>query len=189
MSPWLDRHRNTIVTALAAALVVGLIVLLLQHRSGPQPLEIRFDEPTGDSEPIKVYVTGAVQQPGVYPLKDGDRVVDALEMADGPTEDAELIALNLARRLHDEDQVIVPREGQPLTGVAGATAVAQKLDINTASAQLLESLPGIGEVYSQRIVDSRTANGPFETIDDLVDRKLIPRSTFEKIKDQITVGP
>ena len=82
----------------------------------------------------------------------------------------------------------MPRQGPPAAGVAGATATA-KIDINTATAQLLDSLPGIGEVYSQRIVDSRAVNGPFVSIDDLLEREIIPRSTFEKIKDLITVGP
>jgi competence protein ComEA len=186
--PWLERHRSTILTALAAAVVVGLVVLILQHRSGPQPLEIRLDEPPADGQPVEVYVAGAVQQPGVYTLDDGDRVADALEAAGGPAADADLAALNLARRLRDEEQITVPRQGPPAAGVLGATATA-KIDINTATAQLLDSLPGIGEVYSQRIVESRTVNGPFASIDDLLERDIIPRSTFDKIKDLITVGP
>ena len=188
MIPWLEAHRSSILTALAAAVVVGLVVLILQHRGGPQPLEIRLDEPPVDGQPVEVYVTGAVQQPGVYSLDAGDRVVDALEAAGGPAADADIAALNLARRLRDEDQITVPRQGPPAAGVAGATATA-KIDINTADAQLLDSLPGIGEVYSQRIVDSRAVNGPFVSIDDLLEREIIPRSTFEKIKDLITVGP
>jgi competence protein ComEA len=186
--PWLERHRSTILTALAAAVIVGLVVLILQHRSGPQPLEIRLDEPPADGQPVEVYVAGAVQQPGVYTLDDGDRVADALEAAGGPAADADLAALNLARRLRDEDQITVPRQGPPAAGVLDATTVA-KIYINTATAQLLDSLPGIGEVYSQRIVESRTVNGPFASIDDLLERDIIPRSTFDKIKDLITVGP
>jgi competence protein ComEA len=185
---WLEAHRSTILTALAAVVIVGLVVLVLQHHGGPQPLEIRLDEPPADGQPVEVYVTGAVQQPGVYSLTDGDRVVDALEAAGGPAADADLAALNLARRLRDEDQITVPQEGPPAAGVAGATAVA-KIDINTATAQLLDSLPGIGEAYSKHIVDSRTADGPFTSVDDLLERDIIPRSTFEKIKDLITVGP
>jgi competence protein ComEA len=70
--------------------------------------------------------------------------------------------------------------------VAGVSNPSQLIDINTASAALLETLPGIGEVYSQRIIDSRTNEGPFETTEDLVERKLIPRSTYDKIEDLIT---
>ena len=188
MIPWLERHRSTVLVALAAAVIVGLVVLILQHRSGPQPLEIRLDEPPADGQPVEVYVTGAVQQPGVYSLDSGDRGADAVEAAGGPAADADLAALNLARRLRDEDQITVPRQGPPAAGVLDATAAA-KIDINTATAQLLDSLPGIGEVYSQRIVESRTVNGPFASIDDLRERDIIPRSTFDKIKDLITVEP
>ena len=188
MIPWLERHRSTISTALAAAVIVGLVVLVLQHRGGPPPLEIRLDEPPSDGRPVEVYVAGAVQQPGVYSLTDSDRVADAVEAAGGPAVDADLATLNLARRLRDEDQITVPRRSPPAAGVLGATATA-KIDINTATAQLLDSLPGIGEGYSQRIIESRTVNGPFTSIDDLWERDIIPRSTFEKIKDLITVGP
>ena len=83
----------------------------------------------------------------------------------------------------------MPRQGQIANSAPDATASAAKININSADAQTLDTLPGIGEVYSQRIVDSRTANGPFAGIDDLLQREIIPRATFEKIKDLITVGP
>jgi competence protein ComEA len=188
VSAWLQGHRSTILSALAAAVVAGLVVLLLQHRGGRQPLEIRFDDPTVSGSALQVYVAGAVQNPGVYAFKDGDRLVDALDAAGGPSDDADLASVNLAKRLHDEDQVFVPRLGQ-VAAVAGATAVKPKIDINTADAPTLDSLPGIGAVYSQRIVDSRTTAGPFQSVDDLVDRKLVPRSTLDKIRDLISVGP
>ncbi len=184
---WLDRYRGPILLALTALVAVGLVVFILQRRDGPRPLEIRFDA-AGDEMDIKVHVTGAVLRPGVYDLRDGDRVADALEVAGGPSDDADLVTLNLARRVHDEDQVIVPRQGQAVSQVAGS-AQMQLVNINTAPAELLDSLPGIGEVYSGRIVESRNHDGPFENPDDLVTRQLIPRSTYEKIKDLITVGP
>jgi competence protein ComEA len=188
VSAWLQGHRSTILSALAAAVVAGLVVLLLQHRGGRQPLEIRFDDPAVGGAAIEVYVAGAVQKPGVYAFKDGDRLVDALDAAGGPSDDANLTSVNLAKRLHDEDQVVVPRQGQ-VAAVAGAAAVRPKIDINTADASTLDTLPGIGAAYSQRIVDSRTTVGLYESVDDLVDRKLIPRSTLDKIRDLISVGP
>ncbi len=192
MSSWLERLRTPLLILLALLATWGLIAFILDRRSGPEPLEIRFDGGASGEE-IQVHVTGAVASPGVYALREGDRTVDALEAAGGPTEDADLEAINLARRLYDEDQVMVPRRGQvvspdrPVSQVAG-TSVG-RININTASAELLDTLPGIGEVYSQRIIDSRTSNGPFERVEDLLERRLIPRSTFEKIKDLITVGP
>lgn len=187
MRAWLERHRDLLAAALAAALLVALILLFLEWRRGPEPLEIHFpDSPPAGSE-IQVYVSGAVERPGVYALHDGDRVADAVQAAGGPADDADLEAVNLAQRLHDEDHVTVPRIGQPSSSVAGITNPSQLIDINTASAALLDTLPGIGEVYSQRIVDSRTNEGPFQTTDELLERKLIPHSTYEKIKDLITV--
>jgi competence protein ComEA len=164
----------------------------LDRRSGPEPLEIRFDGGQAGAE-IQVHVTGAVVEPGVYPLRRGDRAIDALEAAGGPTDDADPEAINLARLLYDEDQVMVPRQGQATSSGGSASQVAGastgRININTASAERLDTLPGIGEVYSQRIVDSRTNDGPFDTVDDLLERRLIPRATFEKIKELIAVGP
>lgn len=126
-------------------------------------------------------------RPGVYFLNDGDRWIDAVEAAGGPAADADLQAVNLARRLHDEDQVLVPRLGEQSEPYSGSNE--EKININTAPAAVLDSLPGIGEVRSQRIVDSRQRDGPFSRIEELVERKLIPQSVFDQIRDLITVGP
>ena len=191
---WLDRYRNPILLGLTALVAVGLIFFILRQRDSPPPLELQVGGASSESE-IMVHVTGAVATPGVYALQEGDRVVDAVEVAGGPSPDADLVALNLARRVHDEDQVVVPRAGEaPRVGQVasagtGASDSDSLIDINTALATVLDSLPGIGEVYSQRIVDSRVANGPFESTEDLVGRRLIPRATYDKIKDLITVSP
>lgn len=193
MLAWLERYRAPVLTALAVAAVLGGLFLLFGQRDSPPPLELQVGGATSsnsDSE-IMVHVTGAVAAPGVYAVQEGDRVVDAVEAAGGPALDADLVALNLARRVHDEDQVVVPRIGEApaVSQVASASEGGTPIDINTASAADLDTLPGIGEVYSQRIVDSRDADGPFESTEDLVGRRLIPRATYEKIKDLITASP
>lgn len=193
MSAWLERFRTPLLLVLGAIAAWGLITFILDKRGGPEPLEIRFDDAVTGAE-IQVHVAGAVVSPAVYPLRDGDRAIDAMEAAGGPAEDADLEGINLARRLHDGDQVIVPRQGEASSGRAGASSQVAgvstgPIDINAASAAELDALPGIGEAYSQRIVDSRSTDGPFRTVDELLDRRLIPRSTFDKIKDLITVGP
>ena len=190
MGSWLERNRSVVLTFLAAVIVFGLVILVLQRRGGPQPLEIRFDDPALDGVTIEVYVTGAVQKPGVYPLHEGDRIEDALAAAGGPTQDADTESLNLALRVRDQDQIAVPRRGE----VAGAAVTStpgagQKIDINSATARELDALPGIGEVYSQKIIDSRAAEGPFHRTEELVERKVIPSATYDKIKDLITVTP
>jgi len=191
MTEWLERYRTPLLTVLAGAAVLGLVFFVLRQREGPPPLELQMGDATSSDSEIMVHVTGAVAAPGVYALHEGDRVVDAVEAAGGPSADADLVTLNLARRIHDEDQVVVPRVGEQPAASQGASASANgaAIDINTASAAVLDSLPGIGEVYSSRIVDSRTANGPFQSTEDLVTRKLIPSATYEKIKLLITVSP
>ncbi len=195
MMAWLERYRTPLLTVLAVAAVLGLAFFVLRQREGPPPLELQVGDATSSDSQIMVHVTGAVAAPGVYAVHEGDRVVDAVEAAGGPSPDADLVTLNLARHVHDEDQVVVPRVGeQPAASEAGsaqasASADGAPIDINTASAAVLDSLPGIGEAYSNRIVDSRVASGLFQSTEDLVTRKLIPRATYEKIKSLITVPP
>jgi competence protein ComEA len=191
MASWLERP---VVVVLAALLAAAVVALVIQQRDGSSDaLEITLAELTPTpGGPIEVHVAGAVLHPGVYQLEDGDRAVDALFAAGGPASDANLEAVNLAVRLHDEDQVLVPRLGEPAgasSGVISDVAGATKVNINTASASELDALPGIGEVYSQRVVDSRTRDGLFAAPEDLRVRDLIPQATFDRIRDLITVGP
>ncbi len=187
MVAWLQRHGWLVVGLTAVPLLILIGLLIDRQLQGPQPLEIRLDSTPVSSE-IQVYVAGAVQRPGVYYLTDGDRWIDAVEAAGGPTIDADVEAVNMALRLHDEDQVLIPRLGEEPASVLAA-ADEQKIDINTASADLLDSLPGIGEVRSQRIVESRERDGPFSRPEELVERGLIPQSVLEQIRELITVGP
>jgi competence protein ComEA len=191
MMAWLEPYRKPLLTALAVAAVLGLIFFVLHQREGPPPLELQVGGALSSESEIMVHVAGAVAAPGVYAVQEGDRVVDAVEAAGGPAPDADLVALNLARRVHDEDQVVVPRVGEELrvSQALSDSTNGALIDVNTASAAVLDSLPGIGEVYSQRIVDSRIAGGRFESTEDLVARRLIPRATYDKIKDLITVSP
>ncbi len=188
MLAWLERHQLLILAAAALVLAAALLYSELKPGSSPTALELRYapDLPVGS--PIRVHVAGAVLQPGVVDLHEGDRVSEALAAAGGPAGNADLDAVNLAERVHDEQQVAVP------TSKAGARSATPLppgtiVNINTASADQLDALPGIGEAYSRRIVDSRSVDGPFTRLDDLVDRKVIPRATFDKIQDLITVGP
>ncbi len=198
MLSWLERYRWPLLGLAALLLSIGIGVLIdQQFLQGPQPLEIRLDN--APAVEIQVYVAGAVAQPGVYYLRDGDRWIDALEAAGGPAADADLESVNLARRLRDEDQVLVPRlsetaampAGAAPVGVLGAVQAPQgeRIDINTAPAALLETLPGIGPARAGRIVESRQRDGPFVRPEELVERGLVPQSVFEQILELITVGP
>ena len=145
--------------------------------------------------PIIVDVTGWVHQPGVYEFVEGDRVIDAVERAGGARNGADLTVLNLAAPLTDGTQVIVPKQGAGgpaaiapgTTGTGTTGAGAGLININTASATEFETLSGIGEVLAGAIVDYRTENGPFASVDDLESVSGIGPATLEEIRDQVTV--
>ncbi|MBN1484604.1 MAG: helix-hairpin-helix domain-containing protein [Chloroflexia bacterium] len=154
--------------------------------------------PSATPAPLFVYVSGAVLRPGVYALPAGARVVDALEAAGGPTTEADLVYLNLARRVRDEEQIHVPRRGEPTPNLpppppaAGASVPPEqpaKVNINTAGLAELDGLPGIGPSYAQRIIDYRSSHGPFQTIEEIQNVPGIGPSTFARIQSLITVGP
>jgi len=143
--------------------------------------------------PLFVHVAGEVRRPGVYEFQQGDRVIDAIEAAGGERPGASLDGLNLAAPLTDGTQILVPERapaagttvpGAPPTGTDDASA---KVNVNTADATQLETLPGIGEVIAQTIIDHRTENGPFASIDELEDVSGIGPATLEEIRDLVTL--
>jgi competence protein ComEA len=147
--------------------------------------------PSPSAPPIIVDVTGWVHDPGVYEFAQGDRVIDAVERAGGARNGADLSVLNLAAPLADGTQVVVPKEGAASPGTAagssGSGTTAGLININTASATELEELSGIGEVLASAIVDYRTENGPFASVDNLEDVSGIGPATLEEIRDLVTV--
>ncbi len=156
---------------LLATIVVALAVLVARCE-GTTGIEVELRDPRPGIDEIRVDVAGAVLIPGVVVAAPGDRVIDAIEAAGGFTEDADRAAINLARRVVDQDHIVVPRIGE-------GTAL---LDINSATAEQLEALPGIGPVRSQQIVDAREADGPFETTDALLTRDVIPEFVYEGLQ-------
>ena len=154
--------------------------------------------------PLRVHVGGAVAAPGVYDLAEGARVLDAVEAAGGFAEGAARDALNLARAVSDGEQVVVPSEadiaaqeavsagaGGAAAG-AGASAAAGgaggTVNINTASAAQLDTLPGVGASTAEKIVADREANGPFKTVEDLKRVSGIGDKKFAALADAICVG-
>jgi competence protein ComEA len=187
VSEILERYRWFIVALFTVPLVSGVLLLAIDRiDNGPATLEVRDgDQSVAD---IRVDVSGAVQNPGVYPLPDGARWIDAIEAAGGATGDANLDAVNLATRVRDEDKIFVPTLGGPIA--AGASSTPSPLvDINTASQSELEDLPGIGEVRAAAIIRSRETDGPYNTTQDLLTREVIPEFVFEDIADLITTAP
>lgn len=121
----------------------------------------------GAATPIFVHVLGQVARPGLYELRDGDRVIDAIAAAGGLTEQAEPAGVNLARLLTDGEQLAVPAIGEVAAAAPGAASDG-RVDLNTADVAALDTLPRIGPAMAQRIIDWREANGPLKSVDDLL---------------------
>lgn len=122
---------------------------------------------------LTVHVVGAVKKPGVYVLAPGSRIIDAVEAAGGMAKKAAPEQLNLAAPLTDGQQVVMPRAGKAAGGDAGqppasaSPGAGSKVSLNTADAQQLQQLPGIGPSLAARIIEFRTKNGPFTSLSDL----------------------
>ena len=182
MADRFERYHWFIVALLALPLAGGIFLLARDRLSEPAELQITNTESVPTD--IRVYISGAVQNPGVYPVKDGDRWIDALEVAGGPAENADLNAVNLSKRVQDEDQIFVPAQGGNSPASRGQAAL---ININTAGEAELQTLPGIGEVRARSIVQSRATQGAFASVEELLTRKVVPQSVFADIEPLITV--
>jgi competence protein ComEA len=139
---------------------------------------------------LVVDVVGAVRKPGLYRVPDGARIADAVARAGGPTRRADMALINLAAPLVDGMQVVVPTR-VPVTGgtaatAPGAGAPASKVSLSSATVDQLDSLPGIGPVTAQKIVDWRTAHGPFASVDALDEVPGIGPARLEQLRDLVT---
>ena len=140
---------------------------------------------------LVVHVVGAVRRPGLYRLKDGSRVADALTRAGGAGPRADLAAVNLAAPLADGSQIVVPRvadAGEAPNEASSATGSAAPAKVSLASATLeqLDALPGIGPVTAQHILDYRASHGPFRSVDDLDAVPGIGPARVEQLRDLVT---
>jgi competence protein ComEA len=159
--------------------------------------EVSPASPSPTPSPLRVYISGAVASADVYQLPPGSIVKDALLAAGGAAADADLDRINLAAQVTDGQHVYVPHAGEAVPVVAppgqpvpGSTAggAAGRLNINTATAEELETLPGIGPSLAARIVAHREARGPFSVPEDITQVSGIGPATFEKIRELITTN-
>jgi len=141
---------------------------------------VHGDKP-GEPEPIVVNVVGKVVHPGLVTLRDGARVADAVRAAGGPTQDADLTTVNLARKLSDGEQVAV---GVPAAAESPDRPLG-KVDLNTATAEQLQELPGVGPTTAKRILQWRTKHGRFASVDQLREVDGIGTSKFGRLKDLV----
>ena len=217
-----SKSKKLAIVVLGALVVILVIagIALMMRGGGDTPVRIILpapgdlagrNGPAGTESPqttqaeldLQVYVSGAVLRPGIYTLKPGNRLIDAVEAAGGGTPEADLESVNLALRVQDEAQYKIPRIGEPPdpeSNAVTAPAASQNplsdkeqspeglIDLNKATAELLETLPGIGPVREGDIVADRELNGPFLTIKQITRVKGIGPSIFGEIRELVTVG-
>lgn len=135
--------------------------------------------------PLVISVVGKVRNPGLVTVPPGARVADALSAAGGAQPGTDLTGLNLARRLTDGEQVAVGVLGP---AAAGPGTPPGKVELNTATAEQLDTLPGVGEVMAKRIVDWRTGHGGFTSVEQLREIEGIGESKYGKLRELVTVG-
>ena len=162
------------------------------QRTGPSPAAVASPSPS-PSALVVVHVAGAVRRPGLVELPASARVADALDAAGGPTRNAALSSVNLARRLVDGEQLIVLAKGQhaPLAASVppGGPAAASNapIDLNSATLEQLDTLPGVGPVLAQRILDWRNQHGRFSSKEELREVSGIGEATYADIEPLVRV--
>lgn len=186
--------RNTIIAFVMVVIVIIIgIVALLASRPEPVQITINPPQPTGTPEPthtpspITVYITGAVNEPQTtVSLPSGSRVQDAIDAAGGLSDAADLDRVNLAGIVRDGDQVHVPEIGDDtVVDVVPTASGGGIVHINTATADELATLPGIGPATAQAILEYRDTNGPFESMEDLDLVPGIGPATLERLEGLI----
>jgi competence protein ComEA len=167
-------RRRLLAAALALVVALVLVAPRLVHRAEPgrggtraATPPLRVSRPARTAPRLVVDVAGAVRRPGLYRIATGSRVADALAAAGGAAARADVAAVNLAAPLADGEQVLVPARGAAGAAAGGGTASSWPVDLNSATAEQLDALPGIGPSTAAKIVAYRQAHGPFRSLAEL----------------------
>ncbi|MGO4986838.1 helix-hairpin-helix domain-containing protein [Gallicola sp. Sow4_E12] len=193
----LKKHFEKIVLA-AAILILAFMGFLNQKQAGedqikPQHIEAAGEEPRSKEEPEEIFVhlTGEIKDPGVISLKQGDRLVDAIQIAGGHTSNADMDNINLALKMEDEMKIHIPKIGEmkadyEIQGVMEGGTKENLVNINNATKEELMTLPSIGEIKAQKIIDFREKQ-KFEKKEDLKNVSGIGDKTYEELEELITI--
>jgi len=181
----IEKYNLSLILGLVGLCLVlaGLVLPKINNHRAEVTVESGSNEDVSESE-ITVDVSGAVNQPGVYSFKNDSRVKEAIEVAKGFSSDVDLLwvekNLNLAAKLTDAQKIYIPRQGEK----ASSQGSSELININTATAPQLDTLPGVGEVTAGKIIDGR----PYSSIEELKTKKVVGNATYEKIKDLISAN-
>ncbi len=192
---------------MAGAAVVAVVVLVLVLRGPAPPVEVTLPmagqpgdpalttstavPPTSVAPEVVVHAAGALRSPGLYRLAAGARVAELVEAAGGPLDDSDLDRLNLAAPVTDGQQVYVPRRGEAVPAVTGATVGTAPpmamVDLNTATADQLDTLPGVGPATAQAILAERVRRGRFASVEELLEVRGIGEAKLDALRDLVRV--
>ncbi len=172
-----------IIIAVVVVLVLGFT--FFSGSRGGKEIEVKQSTST-QATTVKskcvVYITGEVENTGIYEVEEGSRLYEVIDMAGGFTSDARTDSINLARFVFDGEQIDVPSTEDNIEAIRSG-----KVNINIADVSLLITLDGIGESRAKDIIDYREENGPYKKLEDIMNVKGIKQNMFEKIKDNITL--
>lgn len=185
--------------------VISFFIIFQTKNENKEEKDIIIEKQNKTFSKNKIYVdiSGSVNKPGLYQLPEGSRIKDALDKAQGLSENADknffYRNFNLARILNDQEKIYIPSIWEIQSGLfienpyqlnfissnnqKNQNTTEELININEATIEELDSLPGIGKITAQKIIDNR----PYEKIEDLLNKKIINKSTYEKIKDLITL--
>ncbi|RPK21462.1 hypothetical protein EH2_00756 [Bacillus subtilis] len=202
---WLNQHKKAIILAASAAVFTAIMIFLATGKN-KEPVKqavpteaentVVKQEANNDesNETIVIDIKGAVQHPGVYEMRTGDRVSQAIEKAGGTSEQADEVQVNLAEILQDGIVVYIPKKGEETAVQQGGGMSVQSdggkgalVNINTATLEELQGISGVGPSKAEAIIAYREENGRFQTIEDITKVSGIGEKSFEKIKSSITV--
>lgn len=179
----IDRYKLPI-----GLIFVGILLMIFGTFATTHKKEIPKESIVSASQrKIKVDISGQVNKPGVYEFEENSRIQDAIDISGGFTEDAsaDYVAkkLNLAQKLIDGSKIYIPREDESGVSAISIQESSKQVNINSASQAELENLSGIGAVTASKIIDGR----PYQKIEELLDKKILSKSTFEKLKNYLIV--
>ena len=200
----MDFKRRDVLMLIAGILlgtIIGVLLMVMTRQTAPTPIVIepppptQTPFPTPSPAPVRVFVNGEVNQPDVYALPADGILQDAIEAAGGFTNQANQSVVNLALPVQDGLQLFVPAIGQPaptpvsvpLSSPSNPPSANALININTATAEQLDGLPGIGPTTAGYIITYREENGLFESIEEIINVKNIGNTTFNRIKPLITI--
>ncbi len=189
----ISKEQQLILLGLVVSIIIGLGVMTYRQFAGSAGQEIAVEADSGAKEgagrptAVIIHLSGAIRREGVYRLNLGDRLMDAIALAGGAANSADLSAINLAEQVKDGQKINIPFKIEAAAKDVGPGINSAQIHLNSADEKALDDLPGVGAQTAKTIVEYRRKNGPFSRIEQLMEIPRFGKSKFERIKDRITL--